>query len=533
MLRFIIGMVLIIIFYPCIGVEANSLPHDAYAENIAEKINNDVNNTTIDGCNIIGDLTLKDLRGKTIKKKIRITNSTIKGIVDFSGITFAEQIDFSNTIFEKKATFSLSDSKSNYKKGVNFDQAKFLDDATFDGCNFNENGFIASFNNVIFMNSANFGSANFFETADFHGAIFYGNARFHSSKFSGEYIYFNEARFNEYVDFDDANLNLSKETSFYRCVFSQNAYFRGSKFCNSAAGFERTQFLGNANFHGAQFSEKADFSEVQFDGDANFYGAGFKKDADFSNGGFRKDANFGNASFGNTSEFNFARFEGDAIFKEARFDRTKSFDLSGIIIKRFFADWENLRNKVKYNEGAYFILIENYKELGFFHDANECYYDYRTERATKLGIFEKIADKALDLFYGYGIRPLNAILWSLAIVFIFGCYFSNLRGVRHVTREKVKKIVEGDKIIKEITTEIETENIKMDPIEGLRFSVAVFLSGTGKILVDPPKFFEPNEGWKVEWYNAAYDLERTLGLLFIGLFLAAAATTFIIPMLKS
>jgi len=157
---------------------------------------------------------LRGLSGerKAISSSIAITNSEVKGKVNFSNSRFQEQIAFVGTEFSGDADF-----------------------ADFRGAKFDEN--------------AIFWEAKFGGDADFLGAKFDGIANFLETKFGG-----------------DAN--------FLGVKFDGYADFLGAKF-DGEADFAEAEFGGDANFFGAKFDGYADFLGAKFDGNANFKEAKF------------------------------------------------------------------------------------------------------------------------------------------------------------------------------------------------------------------------------------------------------------------
>ena len=73
------------------------------------------------------------------------------------------------------------------------------------------------------------------------------------------------------------------------------------------------------------------------------------------------------------------------------------------------------------NEDAvYLSLIKGFKELGWFDDADKCYYYYRTVRRKEIleGLMPKLLDYIAWIAYGYGVRPGNPLILSLVLFLI-------------------------------------------------------------------------------------------------------------------
>jgi hypothetical protein len=101
-----------------------------------------------------------------------------------------------------------------------------------------------------------------------------------------------------------------------------------------------------------------------------------------------------------------------------------------------------LRGHLYYNETFYIALIKNYRDMGWFAEADDCYYTYRVEkrkhRLNELNEVKKEGennpstigrwwDKAklygewtlLDLTFGYGVKPLKLLKTYLFIWLVF------------------------------------------------------------------------------------------------------------------
>ena len=110
----------------------------------------------------------------------------------------------------------------------------------------------------------------------------------------------------------------------------------------------------------------------------------------------------------------------------------------------------------------------------------------------------KVIDYPLEWFYGYGTKPLNAFLFSLGIIIIFGGFWGalGLGGPKDRTKEGLK---EGE------------EWLDGDIADILGFSVTVFLSGT-KFLLSHCHF--PKGGHSRSLIKKAFVLEGYEGRYF-------------------
>ena len=126
-------------------------------------------------------------------------------------------------------------------------------------------------------------------------------------------------------------------------------------------------------------------------------------------------------------------------------------------------------------------------------DADECYYDYRVLRRSNLSLGHKLLDLPLMAFYGYGVKPLRPIFWSIIVILAFALWFW-------------------------------LSNNKDCPSKrALKFSVKAFLSGTKPFSTDLVEFSK-----LAKKYKDRAVLERFLGTLFFLLFLITLANTVII-----
>jgi hypothetical protein len=163
-------------------------------------------------------------------------------------------------------------------------------------------------------------------------------------------------------------------------------------------------------------------------------------------------------------------------------------------------------------------LMKNFKDLGYFEDYDSCYYAYRNAHRSQRDwnpleeAFRKAIEYPMELFYGYGTKPLNAFFWSLGIVLAFSLFWwaLGLGGPKDKTRERLK---DGD------------EWLDGDLFDILGFSATVFLSGT-RLLIDAPAL-TMIEGRSRSMIKKAFILERVLGALFSVMFFIAISGTIV------
>jgi len=345
------------------------------------------------------------------------------------------------------------------------------------------------FNNSIFYKLINFENTTFKGYVDLRGAKFKKSAYFRRTTFNKS-TYFDGAKFN-YTSLSEAKFN--QDASFSTAIFTQDVNFNKVHFsCDTSSPWA------------------AIFSNAKFFSDANFENSVFLGDAVFTNTQFNKNANFRSAQFQMDGKFDDAEFKDDVFFQDATF--IGIIDFTRIRFSNMYIEWDKIYNKIKYDNETYLSLIENYKKLGFFKYADDCYYRYRQiyKEKTISGI-ELIADNILDCAYGYGTRPLNAIISSIISIVFFGfiwwiCIFCSYEN----NPMKIGKIQQSriDKLL-----------------AAIKFSFSIFFSGT-PLVTDQPK--RPNLTGLLRYLmTVLFILERGVGLALFFFFLVAVGRTII------
>jgi hypothetical protein len=208
-------------------------------------------------------------------------------------------------------------------------------------------------------------------------SIFYNDAYFYNSTFKRD-VRFDLVKFQEMAKFADSK-------------FGSNANFTGCKF-QGPADFTYANFSGNCRFEGVEFNRIVKFDKVNFAGNATFFGAYFDRDAQFEGASFRSELNLTDATF-----------------------------------SRLALSWEAIRGHLIKGKGTNISLINNYKTVVWIKDRNQCYYDYRYERmiSSQWGQ-SKILDYASWIYWGYGVRPYNALISIAIVILLFGLLYYRL-----------------------------------------------------------------------------------------------------------
>ena len=192
---------------------------------------------------------------------------------------------------------------------------------------------------------------------------------------------------------------------------------------HEGTNFERTKFIGPADFAKTQFSGAnftGIFTKAEFGDDANFAEAHFSGNACFKEAKFDREANFRISQFDGNADFTEAQFRDDALFEDAIFDKNLILERSRF--NKFYIKFSSINNRLKHNDEVYLALVENYKQLGWLESADECYYDYRVNHVN-LGFFRRFFDLIARYSYGYGLKPELPLLWSSLIILISAVIF--------------------------------------------------------------------------------------------------------------
>jgi uncharacterized protein YjbI with pentapeptide repeats len=423
---------------------------------------------------IVGDLDLSQPEIQ-FTRPFKIANSTIFGHLDFSGATFTEPVAFRFTTFAGDATFK---------------SAQFLEDV--------------SFAKSVFTREADFSVARFGGIANFTEARFEGETRFSYAQF-GSLTYFPRVRFD-----DDVHLDFSQ---FSRLAIFWNALFSGN------TDFSNAHFMDKSNFLDADFAGNVSFAATRFDGDVVFWAAWFRGNAifglayfggfsDFQNTRFDQVAYFPVAKFTDTAFFMDAIFKKDLVLESARiysmimenvtFGPQSTIVLKGADFNRFTVHWDVIKDRMKYDGAAYIALTNNYKDLEWFDDADECYYQYRFigQQGHPWG-WSKIFDIIAWISCGYGVRVSYVSFWCIFTIIFFGVVFwaGNGMGKFEVTGLEVPG-----------NADVNKKRISL--IDALYFSTAMFTTSQA-----------PVNNYPVGFYRHLAMVEGILGWFFLGLFI--------------
>ena len=260
----------------------------------------------------------------------------------------------------------------------------------------------------------------------------------YSSVFEDD-IYFFNTKFRDF--FFVTNADFLGKTDFGGANFCADTCFQGADF-NDNVTFENADFSGDAYFEHADFNDNVTFERADFSGDAYFKYANFSDNVFFINVDFLSDAYFEHADFNDTATFERADFSGDAYFSDVKFRDEVSFDYTKFnkvyFIETLFTfvsfkelefyrikvNWSSLNDRLVFDGPTYTKLINNFREMEQFDDADAAYYQYRRlSQANKKWSFSKLLDVLAWLSCGYGVKPGYPLIWSLILIVAFALVY--------------------------------------------------------------------------------------------------------------
>lgn len=471
-------------------------------------------------------------------------NCRFYGFADFIGAQFSENADFGGALFNDSNFNSIL-----VKKYANFKNSKFLRQTFFSGASFKG----SSFMRCIFFGFADFSASQFDSMSNFNSICFKDGARFSGSNFNYDLkmdnstasrsVDFNNVVFKGVAEFQNSNFT---DFSFYRCEFRERCDFRKSIFNKnttisetefikdvdfSSSEFKgdlkltRSYFLGSSNFFSSKFKGDAGFRYSQFSGDSDFSGAEFDRNVDFSNCIFNDTLMLRRSNFNGSISLMDSRFKKDILADDAVFNG--NLNMNRTQFNNIYIRWVNIKKEIQYNETAYYLLIKNFKNLGLFSDANECYYALMSEmrNQTVHQSFSGQENKFLisllyslsQILYGFGTKPELPLVWSglFVIAFAFYWYYIYLNMIVGSIYDRYGTMKRN--IGATVNKEIYSEFLRF--LDALKFSLNIFLSGT-TLFFSPPEIPKRLTGSRV-WMKRIYLAERTLGAGFFFLFFFA------------
>jgi uncharacterized protein YjbI with pentapeptide repeats len=256
------------------------------------------------------------------------------------------------------------------------------------------------------------------------------------------YINIEDALFRQPVNFKGTC--FENDIRISTSIFLENATFGDASFLGRT-DLGGSIFIRNIIFNSAQFKKSTNFAGIKFNGTAIFTGAEFGQYASYENALFCDYADFSGTIFREAVDFAYAEFrdnvgfggalvEGDTNFENAIFN--KSVSMYKTKFARLYAPWTMIKTHFKlYTGNDQLSFIKNYKEIGSFSDADNCYYDFRFDSMNSP--FDYLA----LITCGYGVRVQNTIMFALGILILFGLLiFLRILNLRAPLKDNMKRI---------------------------------------------------------------------------------------------
>lgn len=437
---------------------------------------------------------------------------------NFQEADFRDDVDFTQSKFEGTTNFRLT----SFGKSASFWKAGFLADANFQGAKF---AGYASFQSAAFSGNADFRGAGFYEELNMEFASFLGNAVFLGSCMEKDANFFRvgflavnfaDALLKGNAQFSEATLGKSTFTGAH---FQGTTSFKGTCFQGDAS-FLSAFFQGVAFFSQSEFKSPAIFEHATFAKEAHFSDVSFLEPADFRSVRFCKEALFQGTQFAGAANFTASSFQGKLILANAKIQLMRLFDaafagqidLHNADFARLEVRWPALRHHLAYDGAAYLSLAKNFRNMEWFEDADDCYYNYRRMSQSEKALvyrekmhlrinWSKLLDEIAWISCGYGVRPRHTVFLSCFLIVLFAIIFWSGHGI--------------------IVERIDTESPSVAPqgdlnfLDNIYFSTMVFTAKT-----------------QVKWYPVGIfryfaTVESILGWLLLALFLVTLGRTMI------
>jgi hypothetical protein len=164
---------------------------------------------------------------------------------------------------------------------------------------------------------------------------------------------------------------------------------------------------------------------------------------------------------------------------------------------RFVVHWDKIKDHLQFDGAAYLALVKNYKNLEWFDDADNAYYEYRkiSMEQKPLG-WEKLLDILAWLSSGYGVRVSYVAFWCIFTIIFFGLIFWIGNGMR---RFEIMGL--------ELPVNIGIKDQHVSLTDAMYFSVAMFTTSQA-----------PVNNYPIGFYRHLAMIEGILGWFFLGLF---------------
>jgi Pentapeptide repeats (9 copies) len=514
-----------------------------------------------------------DFQGSKFEGTITFENSEFNGPAEFDSVHFNDISTFENSEFNGIAIFS----DVNFNSTVNFGGAKFKKLTLFEGSVFRRIGKLvilksknprylgytdinksddlwfwdpqlaADFWGSYFDGPVDFDDSTFNGSAFFRKVKFGGIATFTSSKFNGV-AYFGGSEYNGPASFADSNFNTTTnpidfEVSEFNATINHlvvepkmSGYISYTDLNRPsdlwfwdprlAADFRNSHFKGSVDFWSSNFNGASKFEGSAFNGSVDFLDCNFRGPIDLENSIFSSVVTFNNAKFYQKASLNGSRFEGDVFFLNTSFDNILYLTMTNY--DKFYIKWTGISD-LGYDDTSYLLLIQNFKKLGFFDDADKCYFQYEKElrEQSNCPLSTQLFNRLQELLYGYGVSWLNSILSSVFLILAFGVIWAIIDIFRPASLFDLYRSEKyfGKEFARNITLAWCNKS-KALSLEHLIFSWRVFFSGT-QLFVDPPERPKLRGKWSDRAVSCIFTSERILGAMLFFLFILTISRTVI------
>lgn len=420
-----------------------------------------------------------------IPASIKITNSKINGTIGFDNALFENGVSFKCTEFNGDVDFR----GSQFIEFADFGGSKFRGSSSFLGAKIKiqnqtiqaqyvldiiETGIGIDCEKVIIEGNMDFSRLKNMEIAN--GSIFqyFYFQNFYGPCTNGLKIIKSSLEFKNTIFLGKLNFSCCQfrsDIDFWSCELTKDAVFERSLFCGNAQ-FIRVDFQKYSTFRGSQFCKDADFDRSSFVSGPDFSCVGFASDAKFNNAEFKDFADFNWSIFNKVISFEHAKI--NSMNLDAKYKDNSKITLKDSNFRNLKVPWKLIKNRLIYSTEisssemlidklTYLNLIKNFNEIGWFDDADSCYFEYKkllkkkdidslrrlpskirnrvikyqAPFFDKLSSFIKESCNGCDasikiifyyislIFYGHGVRLRIPLLVGASIIVLFACIYAH------------------------------------------------------------------------------------------------------------
>lgn len=261
----------------------------------------------------------------------------------------------------------------------------------------------------------------FQEPVDLRGSQFDGSVDFTGATFE-DFAHFENIHFEAGANFTQAT--FQNGSSFHKTIFNDSSSFMLASI-SGVLDFSEAQFFTLANFSWLRSTQSTDlllqtdivYAGARFNGGVYFIGAVFENPVLFNDAVFRRNTPddavlFTDATFTTldltSATFNSAQLELSGLHYEE------------LIMPNFHPSILATQNSV---EGLS-TLKENFRKQGNLEIANEItYWQNSLERKGKHIATQILETIFLDWTFGYGLKPIHALMTSVILILFFAIFY--------------------------------------------------------------------------------------------------------------